>query len=54
MELLREFLIDERAEILDNEIRLDALGEIERLPALVREPLEELRAATRGAIPGWC
>ena len=47
MNLLREFLIDERAEILDNEIRLEALGEISRLPPLVREPLEELRAASQ-------
>ncbi|HTR49121.1 MAG TPA: polyprenyl diphosphate synthase [Kofleriaceae bacterium] len=48
MQLLREFLIDERTEILDNGIRLEALGEVERLPALVREPLDELRAASRG------
>lgn len=47
MQLLREFLIDERAEILDNEIRLEALGEIDRLPAFVREPLDDLRAASR-------
>jgi undecaprenyl diphosphate synthase len=47
MQLLREFLVDERAEILDNAIRLEALGEIERLPAFVREPLDELRAASR-------
>ena len=46
MELLRDFLIDERAEILDNGIRLEALGDIERLPALVRDPLEELRATS--------
>jgi undecaprenyl diphosphate synthase len=46
MQLLREFLIDERAEILDNGIRLEALGDIERLPALVRDPLDELRAAS--------
>ena len=46
MELLREFLIDERAEILDNGIRLEALGDIERLPPLVRDPLDELRAAS--------
>ena len=46
MELLREFLIDERAEILDNGIRLEALGDVERLPGLVREPLEELRTAS--------
>ena len=48
MQLLREFLIDERSEILDNAIRLEALGDIERLPPLVREPLDELRAASTG------
>jgi undecaprenyl diphosphate synthase len=47
MELLRDYLKDERAEILDNNIRLDALGDVERLPPLVREPLEELRAVSR-------
>ena len=47
MQLLREFLIDERAEILDNGIRLEALGDVERLPALVRDPLEDLRATSR-------
>jgi undecaprenyl diphosphate synthase len=47
MDLLREFVIDERAEIMDNAIRLDALGDIARLPAYVREPLDELRAASR-------
>jgi len=46
MQLLREYLIDERAEILDNNIRLDAIGDIERLPPLVREPLDELRAVS--------
>ena len=48
MQLLHDFLIEERAEILDNGIRLEALGDLERLPALVREPLEELRAVSRG------
>ena len=43
MELLREYLIKERAEILDNQIRLNAVGELERLPSTVREPLDELR-----------
>jgi undecaprenyl diphosphate synthase len=43
MQLLRDFLIDERSEILDNGIRLEALGDIDRLPALVRDPLDELR-----------
>jgi undecaprenyl diphosphate synthase len=46
MQLLREFIIDERAEIMDNGIRLDALGDLERLPPLVRDPLEELRQAS--------
>jgi len=48
MQLLRDFLFDERSEILDNGIRLEALGDIERLPALVRDPLDELRAVSRG------
>lgn len=46
MQLLREFLVDERAEILDNGIRLAALGDVARLPALVREPLDELCAVS--------
>jgi len=46
MELLRQFLIDERSEILDNQIRLEALGDVEKLPPLVRDPLDELRAAS--------
>ena len=43
MDLLRDYLHRERAEIMDNGIRLHAIGELERLPARVREPLEELR-----------
>lgn len=46
MQLLRDFLLDERAEILDNGIRLEALGDVEKLPPLVREPLDELRSAS--------
>ncbi len=46
MQLLREFLIDERSEILDNAIRLEAIGDVERLPPIVKEPLDELRAAS--------
>ena len=44
MELLREFLITERAELLDNGIRLRSVGRIDRLPPRVRDvlsPLEE-------------
>ena len=48
MQLLREFLIDERSEILDNGIRLEALGDIEKLPPFVKEPLDELRSASQG------
>src|SRR5204863_6269647 len=43
MDLLRDYLHKERAEILDNGIKLHAIGELDRLPARVREPLEELR-----------
>ena len=46
MQLLRDYLIGERAEILDNAIRLEAIGDVARLPAMVREPLDELRAAS--------
>jgi undecaprenyl diphosphate synthase len=48
MELLREYLIGERSEILDNAIRLEAIGDVERLPPIAREPLDELRAASAG------
>ncbi len=48
MDLLRDYLIQERAEIMDNGIRLNAIGELERMPPRVREPLEELRAASAG------
>jgi len=46
MQLLREYLLGERSEILDNAIRLDAIGDVERLPPVVREPLDELRAVS--------
>lgn len=53
MELLREYLLSERREILDNGIRLVGVGEIERLPARVRETLSELEhdsAENRGMV----
>jgi len=43
MDLLRDYLHKERPEIMDNAIRLHAIGQLDRLPARVREPLEELR-----------
>lgn len=46
MALLRDYLLGERAEILDNQIRLEAIGDVERLPPMVRAPLDELRAAS--------
>jgi len=44
MELLRDYLITERSEIMENEIRLSAIGDLEKLPPLVREPLDALMA----------
>ncbi len=43
MELLREFLVGERDEIVDNGIRLSAVGNLGRLPTLVRAVLDPLR-----------
>jgi undecaprenyl diphosphate synthase len=43
MALLRDYLVDERAEILDNNIRLTTIGEVSRLPDFVREPLDALK-----------
>jgi undecaprenyl diphosphate synthase len=48
MQLLREFIMDEREEILGNQIRLEAIGDTERLPATVKAPLDELRTASAG------
>ncbi len=46
MQLLRQYLIDERAEILDNGIRLTTVGETQRLPSYVRDPLVDLMEAS--------
>jgi undecaprenyl diphosphate synthase len=43
MQLLREFLLSERDDILDNGIRLNAIGNLGRLPAVVRTVLDPLR-----------
>jgi undecaprenyl diphosphate synthase len=42
MRLLREYVIAERAEIMDNAIRLVTIGDVQRLPNLVCEPLNDL------------
>src|SRR3954452_4720983 len=43
MALLRDYLVDERSEILDNGVRLKTIGNIARLPDFVREPLNALK-----------
>jgi undecaprenyl diphosphate synthase len=47
MGLLARFLVEERREILDNGIRLNAIGQIDRLPLAVRAALKELMHASR-------
>jgi undecaprenyl diphosphate synthase len=42
MELLRDYLLEERAEIMENDIRLTTIGAIDRLPGFVRDPLDAL------------
>ncbi len=42
MHLLRRYLIEERSEILDNQIRLTAIGDISRLPRMALGPLHKL------------
>jgi undecaprenyl diphosphate synthase len=44
MRLLRRFLVGERGEIMDNDIRLTAVGRLDRLPEDVRRELEKTRA----------
>ncbi len=48
MRLLRRFLIRERDEIMDNGIRLIAIGRLHRLPAEVRKELEKTREMSAG------
>jgi undecaprenyl diphosphate synthase len=42
MELLRDYLTGERDEIMGNQIRLQAIGRVDKLPGFVREPLDAL------------
>ncbi len=46
MHLLADFLESERAEMMENGIRLNAIGDLERLPPFVREKLAAVRAET--------
>jgi undecaprenyl diphosphate synthase len=48
MHLLAEFLEAERGEMMANGIRLNAIGDLARLPTEVREKLAEVRAETAG------
>ncbi|MBL8623090.1 MAG: di-trans,poly-cis-decaprenylcistransferase [Myxococcales bacterium] len=48
MDLLRDYLHDERSEIMDNQIRLHAIGDLDRLPASVKQPLDALRQDSAG------
>jgi undecaprenyl diphosphate synthase len=46
--LLRRFLVKERDEIMENDIRFTAIGRMEGLPDLVRRELDETGARSRG------
>lgn len=46
MQLLADYLESERAEMMQNGIRLNAIGELDRLPDFVRERLDAARAET--------
>lgn len=48
MTLLQRYVLQERAEILDNNIRLRAIGQIDRLPLFVRVPLRALVRESAG------
>jgi undecaprenyl diphosphate synthase len=48
MQLLRDYVVDEREEIMDNDIRLTAIGEVDRLPPFVKEPLDALVLESAG------
>jgi undecaprenyl diphosphate synthase len=53
MELLRDYLVGEHDEIMDNGVRLTAIGNVGRLPDFVRGPLDALIAessANRGMV----
>jgi len=47
MNLLKQFLKSEQKELMDNHIRLNAIGQIERLPADVQRTLDETMELTK-------
>jgi undecaprenyl diphosphate synthase len=48
MQLLAEYLDSERAEMMENDVRLNAIGELDRLPSIVADRLAAARAETAG------
>ena len=48
MQLLRDYVIEERTEIMENGLRLIAIGEVDRLRDFVRVPLEGLMRDSAG------
>jgi undecaprenyl diphosphate synthase len=48
MGLLEHFLVSERGELMDNDVRLLSIGRIQGLPAAVRSALARSEALTRG------
>jgi undecaprenyl diphosphate synthase len=47
MTLLKKFLQSERKEMVENNIRLRAIGQLDRLPTKVREELDQTMTATK-------
>ena len=47
MALLKKFLQSERKEMVENNIRLRVIGQLDRLPAKVRQTLDQTMTATR-------
>jgi len=48
MELLERFLVEEREEIMENDVRLEAIGRLDGLPSPVQAQLRETRAMSAG------
>jgi undecaprenyl diphosphate synthase len=48
MQLLRDYVIEERDEIMDNDIRLIAIGDVDRLPPFAKDPLDALMRDSAG------
>lgn len=48
MSLLLDYLVEEKSTLLDNGIRLQGIGQIERLPSTVRAQLHHLEEASSG------